>query len=320
MEIRFILGAACACMFLAVDMGSSMANTEKLGLKIVGGPVREPGMLRLMHGPKGPVALVSQTVTVALGAETDFRALELSHGGDWRSLTKIQALVPAMPAWDAAPQNGHVDIVYELAGGALNALILLAPPAAPVSITAAYPANNFAKPRFAKMHAGSPRWVTAILESKTCVALPVPRSGKYHVLADCADGLLLADGPGYTFLYKVDLPGAARGIATLPGSLHLQSLDAQLQPVGKPVDVSKEKIFEFDAEIRDHTLILLATTSTGCFVAVRNNGSAGVTFRVNDYAAPPTLVSPALMALSPAKSIIAALDSGKLVVAEHANP
>jgi hypothetical protein len=302
-----------------------MEKLEKLDFKVAGGELISPGSLRLIRFKDRAVALASRTTPLPLGAQTEFSQLGLSPAGaQWTAVAKIEELVPAEPKWDVISRAGKLEIVYQRPGGAIDALMLVQPPAEPSMLTSEFPLSSFGEPRFAKSSGVPPRWITAVMDNHFCVAFPLPKSGKYRELRECSQGLLVLAGTDYAFLYKTNTPGPVRGVSTLPGRLHCQLLDSELHSLGEAVDISKDTIFEFDADIVDHRLVVLATTPSGLFIAKGESVGGPAGFHVDEYAASTGLTSPSLLNVSPAVTLIAALERAnegvvKMVTAELSN-
>lgn len=324
MQTRLVIGVLFVCTCFISGRESAMTKSEKLEFKTTGAELSSPGSLRLIRIKDQAVALASHTTPLPLGAQTEFRLLGLSSASpQWTTVAQVEELVPAEPKWDAVDREGKLEIVYQRPGGAIDALMLVQPPAEPVMLTKQFPLNSFGDPRFAKSPSGPPRWITAVMDNRLCVAFPLGKDGKYRELRGCLQGLLVFAGKDYAFLYKTDVPGPVRGVATLPGRLHCQRLDSELRSLGEPVDISGQTIFEFDAEVVNHRLVILATTPSGLSIATGSVNEVGA-FHVEEYSASPEFTSPSLLNVSPAVTLIAALEptSGKgtrMVTAELPN-
>jgi hypothetical protein len=276
---------------------------------------------------KGAVFLVVSrtTSTPPLGAETTFAALDaVNPGGGWRSLASVHQIVPAQPAWDTgAGSGGQVQIVYEKAGGAINALALRAPSGETRVLTGEYPMRSFSLPHFAKYAGGLPLWVTAIVDNRICVALPVTQTGSYSELGECTEGLLVKGGSGFVFLAKKAVPGTVRGNSISPGRLQATPLGADLRQRGRPVEVAGGTIYQFDADMVGDKLVIAATIPRGIVVA--STRMMDLRFKSQEYAAPETLSYPAMVPAPAGKAALYALDgysSGKarIIAAEIAVP
>jgi hypothetical protein len=254
------------------------------------------------------------TSTPPLGAETTFAALPAKEGGDWRSIASVRQIVPAHPAWDAAADSGNRwQIVYEEAGGAVNALVIRALSGETRGLTGAYPMQSFSLPRFAKTFRELSLWVTAVLDNRICVALPLAQAGPYTELGECAEGLLVKDGLGFVFLSKMRTPGKVRGNSIAPGKLQARRFGANLQPVGEPTEALRGTIFQFDAVVAEGKLVIVATTSDGIVVASTSVGS--LQFKTQEYRAPSALSYPTLLPVSAESVIIYLLDAEESVKA-----
>jgi hypothetical protein len=297
--------------FLFSGVGGIMAEMPKLQLVQLGGFVPQADGLRLASGRKGALVVLSKTEKdPVLGANTTFWGRSLADpNARWIELGTSREVVPAQPEWDVATAaDGQPEIAFERHGGAINALALLSASGSTEAITAAYPLQSFSGPRFAKSSGQNPRWLTAILDNRTCVALPLTQDSRYRNLGECSAGLLLEIGSGFVFIYKTMLPGAVRGNLISPGRMHVATLDGELRPSGRAPTIFDDTIFEFDADLIRDRLIVLATTPKGMLLASRPTQPTTDRFDTQEYSIPKDLISPAIVRDASGTAALAALD------------
>ncbi len=296
-----------------------MAEMQKIQFTRVPGEAPAADSLRLMRDKGGVLLVVSRTTpTPPLGANTVFSAFApASPGAPWSVLAQVHEVVPAQPAWDvAAGPDGRPEIVYEKPGGAINALILRNAAGETQPVSAAYPLQSFSAPRFARPSGVPPAWLTAIADNRTCVAFPPAGSAAYHSLGECAEGLLVKTGVGFVYLCKTRVPGPVRGNLLSPGRIHIAALDAELRPAGPPVQLFGGIVYEFDADIIQGRLVVLATTPKGVMIAAGPAQGQATRLTSLEHALPVALTSPAIVAGPPGKAYLAALDAARVVTAE----
>jgi hypothetical protein len=260
-----------------------------------------------------------------MGAETTISAMRVANPSDSPDVvTTIQQMVPAQPRWDVAvSSNRKLQIVYEMIGGAINSLILRTTSGDTKPLTGAHPLQSFSLPRFAKTSGGEPRWVTAVVDNHTCVALSLSGGFDLHPLDECADGLLVSASTGFVFLHKTTVPGVVRGNDIRPGRLYGTPLDHQFHPIAPPTEVVPSIVFEFDADIAGNKLIIAATTPGG--ISVASSDLPKLRFSAEEYSAPTALVSPGIVEDSQQQLTIGALaaeagDRARVLIAQIAVP
>jgi hypothetical protein len=312
---------AMAGALLFGGTGTTMAEMRKIEFKEVA-HAPSADTLRLTRGQDGVYLAVSKTVAIApVGASTTISAISLTASGSaWNTMATLGEVVPAVLKWDVTmAASGQPEIVYERPGGAVNALLHRNASGSTEGLTGAYPFKSFSDPRFTRPLGAPPQWATAVLDETTCVAVPLTPIGPYRTLGECSAGLLVNTGSGFVHLYKTNVQGVVRGNLTSPGRLHLATLDAALHPVGQPFEVFNGVVFEFDADVIDNKLVVLATTLKGIVIASGHVRSTGK-LAVEEHPASTALTSPAIAAGASGKVFLAALDSGHAVRAEMVIP
>src|SRR5579883_2753009 len=248
-----------------------MAEMQKIQFTRVPGEAPAADSLRLMRDKGGVLLVVSRTTpTPPLGANTVFSAFApASPGAPWSVLAQVHEVVPAQP------------------------------------VSAAYPLQSFSAPRFARPSGVPPAWLTAIADNRTCVAFPPAGSAAYHSLGECAEGLLVKTGVGFVYLCKTRVPGPVRGNLLSPGRIHIAALDAELRPAGPPVQLFGGIVYEFDADIIQGRLVVLATTPKGVMIAAGPAQGQATRLTSLEHALPVALTSPAIVAGPPGKAYLA---------------
>jgi len=282
---------------------------KSIDFKPLGRDYPEADTLRAVRHAGRAVLIVSRTTsTPPVGAQTTFASLEAANAaGGWINVASVRQIVPAQPAWDvAADSRGQFQIVYEKAGGAINALVVRAPTGDTRVLTGEYSMKSFSLPRFAKPSEEAPSWVTAIVDNRTCVTLPLAQAGPYHELGECAEGMLVKTGLGFVFLFKKTVPGIVRSNNIAPGQLQAMIFGTDLRSSGRPVEVVAGTIFQFDADTVGGKLVVAATTPGGLVIA--STAAANLRFNRKEYAAPATLTSPAMLPATGGKVMLIALD------------
>jgi hypothetical protein len=313
-QLAAYLFAVCAFASVIVlvsnTAGNAMADElRSIDLKPFGPGYAGAEALRAVRRNGGAFLFVSVTTTTPpLGAQTTFAALDAANqGAGWRNVAAIHQIVPARLAWDvAADSRGQFQIVYERPGGAINALELRGSTGETRLLTSGYPMQSFSLPNFETSSGEPPVFVTAIVDNRTCVALPLTQAPAYRELGECAEGLVVKDGPGFVFFLKKAVPGNVRGNSIAPGRLTAIALGPDLRPSGRTGEVLAAPIFQFDAATVGGKLVVVATTEKGFVVASTLSGQLHLN-RV-EYAAAATLVYPTIVAGASGKSLFCALD------------
>jgi hypothetical protein len=303
---------------LLLGVAFTMAEMQKIEFTpAAGAPPADA--IRLTRGKDGVFLFASKTAsTPPMGARTTISAVAPGASrARWKTVATLDEMVPAQPIWDVTLAEGsQPDIVYERPGGAINALLLRRASGATEGLSGAYPLQSFSDPRFARPTGKPPQWMTAVVDNRTCVALPLRPGAEYRTLGECSGaGLLVLMDSGFVYLYKTKVPGLVRGNLNSPGRLHLATLDAELRPTGPPTEVFSGTIFEFDADVIRNKLVVLATTPSGIAILSGNAGPSGK-MEIKEFPVPLALLNPAIAAGESGKAFLAALDGTRVLRAE----
>lgn len=196
-------------------------------------------------------------------------------GRDPQAIFAIRQLLPPSPRWHGRVDGAEVRWVYELAGGALNALIVQARDAAPQAVSGAHPLESFSLPSFV---GGDVAWgVTAVADGGSLVLFAPDRQGRYgryRRLADGVAGRVAATGAGTSVVRKIGVPGPSCRSAP-PGVLDALFLDAEFRERRPSLRLAADAAYEFDVAWRMPERFMIATTVDGPILAAwRDEDSA----------------------------------------------
>lgn len=251
-------------------------NAQSLTYRTV--EMSEPGSigaLRLLSTTSGLRLLTSTTRAGGGGADayqTSIRGIPLEGSGGAETVLTISHLLPVAPGWDASWEPDHsVSFIYDLAGGAVNSLVLEGGGAEEaVAVSPRYPMESFSSARFVRSGEPGHRGVTAVVDKARLVWFPPDAAGlspDYRPLDDCYEGLMISRPGGWLLFCKSLVSGPSRG-NVLPGALRVQLLDPDLNTVGAPSrPFGNLLIYEFDAAWMAAGLAVLAVTERGMALA-----------------------------------------------------
>jgi len=249
--------------------------------------------------------LVTSATAATGGASTRYSSTPLHGERSSSVLADIPQLLAVPPRWDiASGDRGGSAIVYEVAGGAMNALFLARPssdepggePAA--WLTAHHPRESFGHPRFFKGRRGGDLALSAIVENTRAVAFLGPPGGAYTPLIEAAEALVVRCGSGLVLIYKRTRPGPVRGSDIFRGVLRCVRLGDGLRPRGSVLaPFGDTTVFELDADVHGDEVVIFATLEAGVALALlraEGEGLAVVARRSVRHAA--ELIRPAILA------------------------
>lgn len=269
------------------------------------------------------IRLVSDSGRLALAMLTDVTdgahpvsvvSIDSSHVGFSRLLFKLESLF-GVPSWDVANTQRGIAAVWTKPGSAISPLGYRTPDSVDKVLTGRYPSGVFQSPRF--LRGGSDTAIVAIayeenhqilaffydlLESGYSSYVSLPTAGTGILL----DGLLLHQGSGYLLFTKTLAPGSrgperkdARGESIQPGILRCLLLNNKFQTVGANLNpIGDNAIFEFDVDVSDGQVYLLATTNNGYIVAVGTTSEQILHWTTSfNLSAKTELVAPTVLAM-----------------------
>ena len=219
------------------------------------------------------------------------------------------------PSWDLARNATGFAAVWTKPGSAIAQLGYRNSGGEELKLTGRYPAGVFQSPRFVRGATSSAPAVTALmlqrgsyglvlfsaaLESGNAVYQPLPSIASGFV----QDGMLLRSDPGYLLVARMLQQGNrapdrkdARGESLPPGVLLFSRLNAKLEAVGPVVKpLGDTPVYEFDCDLIDGTIFLLATTQTGYAAGRASIAEPELPWIISPLSFKGSLVSPSLSA------------------------
>jgi hypothetical protein len=148
--------------------------------------------LQLVDTPDGPMLLYStQSEQDGRSYALVIRALTIGDAPRSVEVARIPRLLPVPPQWDARPAGAGWEVVYEVAGGAVNWIERRDAQGNVTNVSAEYPIESFTRPHFVKTGGASPD-IGAVVDLQRVVVFPggARQAVKYVVLAEGADGLV----------------------------------------------------------------------------------------------------------------------------------
>jgi hypothetical protein len=181
-------------------------------------------------------------------------------------VARVGRLLPPPPQWDARPAGGGYELLYEVAGGAVDAIVFQDAQGNTRSVSAEHPFETFSRPRFIEPIAGGASDVSAIAGFKKVVVFHAgtAKQVKYETLADGSDGVVVAT-PDRSVVVKTTLSGPAL-FDVLPGRLSLSRSGGRTPAA---VTVPDLLAYEFDAAAVGNDIVLVATSMPAVVVSSR---------------------------------------------------
>jgi hypothetical protein len=221
------------------------------------------------------------------------------------------------PSWDLARHATGFAAVWTKPGSAISRLGYQNSGGEELKLTGRYPAGVFQSPRFVRGTTSSGPAVTAVmlqgssyglvlflsaLESGNAVYQPLPSIASGFV----QDGLLLRSDSGYLLVDRMLQQGNrapdrkdARGESLPPGILVFSRLNAKLEAVGPVVKpLGDTPVYEFDCDLINGDIFLLATTQTGYAAGRANIAEPERPWVISPIPTKEPLASPSLLALA----------------------
>jgi len=220
------------------------------------------------------------------------------------------------PSWDLARHATGFAAVWTKPGSAISQLGYQYSGGEELKLTGRYPAGIFQSPRFVRGAAGSGPALTAVMlqgGSYGLVLFPSAlESGKavYQNLPSIAsgvvqDGLLVRSDSGYFLVVRMLQQGDrapdrkdARGESLPAGVLVFSRLNAKLEALGPIVKpLGDTPVYEFDCDLIDGGIFLIATTQAGYAAGRANIAEAELKWVTFSILTKQQLVSPSLLGL-----------------------
>jgi hypothetical protein len=250
--------------------GSAAEEDGNRGLTLR--PVRIAGAraidgLKLVEAAGQPTLLYStQAETPDRRYELVIRAAPIADMTRATEVARIGRMLPTPPQWDARPVGDRYEIVYEMAGGAVNAVLFQDGQGNTRRVSDEHPFESFTRPHFVRAGRGSTTDVGAVADLKKVVVFPrgTIQSAAYTALADGADGIV-----GGTMDRWVVAKSAMSGAAlfdTLPGRLTLSWVGATDV---RRIMVPDLLVYELDAAPLANDIVVFATSKPALLIRDR---------------------------------------------------
>jgi len=285
-RFQWIKIAAVALLLSYANLREDAMPHSEIDLKFAPLPVENPGRVNTIRlvSDNGRAALATLTGATDGAHQVSVAPVDGPHIGFPSPLFKLESLF-GVPSWDVANPRTGIAAVWTKPGSGISPLGYHAPDGAETVLTGHYPSGVFQNPRFVR---GEPALaVTAVaseasgnvlalfhgsLKSGQSLYVPLPSAGPGILL----EGLLLREGSGYLLLAKLLAPGPRgaerkdmRSESFQPGILRCLRLNVKLQPVGVSLHpIGDTNVLEFDADVSEGRVFLLATTHNGYIAAV----------------------------------------------------
>lgn len=238
-------------------------------------PPHQAQRVRLMTAPAGVRAVFAEPGPAAVPGPAPPLLIEsVDPAAAARTVTShfnVPRLLRDIPEWDVAPgPAGQPRLVIAKFGGALHSLSVLAG-ATEQPLIPPRASDDLLDPRFVR-GARAAGGVTALVGDRQVVLFLAEPGGGYAraqtlLSGDKLDGALLLGGAaGWTLLVRRQELGPRRG--RFPGVLEAHPLGANLAPAGAAFPVfGAERIFDFDADVTQGGIAVLAITRQGFALA-----------------------------------------------------
>jgi len=268
--------------------------------------------IRLLVLAGAPHLVTSATAAMG-GTSTRFASTPLHGGGTTSELAVTRQLLRVPPQWDVrSDEGGGPVLLYEIAGGATNALYLarISSGGPSARLTGHHRTASFGRPRFVRgARAVGDLPFTAVADSARVVSFSGTPGAAYAARVAAEDGVLVHWDRGHVLIYKETRWGPVRGESAFRGVLRCVRLRDDLQPAGPALaPFGDATVFELDADVRDGALVVLATTLAGLSLAwLRDEGGALEVAATLDAPQKVELIRPSILAVG-AELHVAALD------------
>ena len=241
--------------------GEASKNIPLRPLAIPDAP-RIDGLKLLETGDSLMLLFSTQERRVPSSYEMIIQTVPLTNPVRVTRIATVERLLPVPPTWDARiTKRGEVELVFELAGGALNALMRQDATGATQNVSAAYPFESFHRPHFVRVAPGNRSAdIGAVAERKTVVVFPGSMQGNapaYNALASGADGLVGGTTARWVVL-KTLLSGPSL-FDVSPGQLALARASTGRGQQASPMPFPGIIAYEFDAAALGHEVAVFAT-------------------------------------------------------------
>jgi hypothetical protein len=182
-------------------------------------------------------------------------------------VARIARMLPVTPRWDAQPAGNGYEIVYEVAGGAINDIDLQDAQGNSTTVSTEHSHESFTRPHFVRRggDAGTSD-VGAVADRKRVVVFPggTKAAVKYTALADGDDGIV--GGAQDRWVAAKNIMSGATLFNAPPGRLTLSLSGA----VGTGSRVVPDLlVYEFDADAVANDIVVFATSKPALLILGR---------------------------------------------------
>jgi hypothetical protein len=179
-------------------------------------------------------------------------------------VARIPRKLGVAPRWDALPVGDRYEILYEVAGGAINDINLQDAQGNITQVSVKHSLESFTRPHFVRQGTGvAASDVGAVAERKRVVVFPggTKQEVEYVALADGDDGIV--GGTTERWVAAKSLMSGDTLFNTLPGRLTLSSV----LPAGtRSITVPDLLVYEFDAAALANDVVVFATSKPALLI------------------------------------------------------
>jgi hypothetical protein len=178
-------------------------------------------------------------------------------------VARIVRMLPVTPRWDAQPAGGGYEIVYEVAGGAINDIDVRDAQGNSTTVSTEHSHESFTRPHFVRQGGAGTSDVGAVADRKRVVVFPggTKAAVKYTPLADGDDGIV--GGTQDRWVAAKNIMSGATLFNAPPGRLTLSLSGA----VGTGSRVVPDLlVYEFDADALANDLVVFATSKPALLI------------------------------------------------------
>lgn len=179
-------------------------------------------------------------------------------------VARIARMLPVTPRWDAQPAGDGYEIVYEVAGGAINDIDVQDAQGNSTTVSTEHSHESFTRPHFVRQGGdGGTSDVGAVADRKRVVVFPggTKAAVKYTSLADGDDGIV--GGTLDRWVAAKNIMSGATLFNAPPGRLTL-SLSGSVAAV-----VPDLLVYEFDAAALANDVVVFATSKPALLILGR---------------------------------------------------
>ena len=251
--------------------------------------------LRIVERRGAPTLLFSTQASNDGQYQLVIHAAPIASIAEVTEVARVDRLLPVPPQWDARPVGNSFELLYEVAGGAVNAIAYQDSHGEIRRVSTEHPFETFGRPHFVgdRLTGEAPDVATIAQLQKLVVFLRgTTQQEKYRALADGEDGVVV-DLRHNLYVTKSEMSGPAM-FDVLPGRLTIHVGESEDRRSTVVPDVLA---YELDADALGSDLVVFAT-SKPAFVVVGRRPQRTYRLEADDAAwvlqlsRPAVLVSP----------------------------